>query len=107
MLDVEPGNSVGYILLSNIYAAAGKWDLSASVQLQRKKKGVKKQLGHTRIELNDEVHTFMVNDQDPPQIAEIHAELKRLPWQMNDVGYVPDTKFVLHDVNEEEKLVHL
>jgi hypothetical protein len=26
---------------------------------------------------------------------------------MNDIGYVPDTNFVLHDVEEEEKVVQL
>jgi hypothetical protein len=27
---------------------------------------MKKQLGHTRIEVNNEVHTFVVHDQDHP-----------------------------------------
>jgi hypothetical protein len=45
---------------------------------------------------------FVINDQDHPQISEIHAELKRQSMQMHDGGYVPDTKFVLHDVEEEE-----
>jgi hypothetical protein len=26
---------------------------------------------------------------------------------MHDAGYVPDTKFVLHDMEEEEKMFHL
>jgi hypothetical protein len=33
---------------------------------QRKEKGVKKQLGHTWIEVNNEVYTFVVDDQDHP-----------------------------------------
>jgi hypothetical protein len=48
------------------------------------------------------VPTFVINDKDHPQISEIHAELKRQSMQMHDGGYVPDTKFVLHDVEEEE-----
>jgi hypothetical protein len=55
-------NASGYVLLSNIYAAAGNWDLSVSVQRQRMERGVKKQPGCTWIEVNDEVHTFLVND---------------------------------------------
>ncbi len=31
VLEVDPGNAAGYALLSNINAAAGKWDLSANV----------------------------------------------------------------------------
>ncbi|CAM6033659.1 unnamed protein product [Sphagnum compactum] len=107
ILEVDPGNAAGYVLLSNIYAAAGKSDLSEKVQSQRKERGVKKQPGRTWIEVNNEVHTFVVDDQDHPQIIEIRAELKRLYGQMQEAGYVPDTKFVLHDVEEEEKVYHL
>jgi hypothetical protein len=35
----------------------------------------------------------------------IHAELKRLLGEMHAMEYVPDTKVVLHDVEEEEKIV--
>jgi hypothetical protein len=38
---------------------------------------------------------------------EIHAELKRLSELMHDAGYVADTNFVLHDVEEEEKVFYL
>jgi hypothetical protein len=36
---------------------------------------VKKQLCCTWIEVNNEVHTFVVDDEDHPQIIEIHAKL--------------------------------
>jgi pentatricopeptide repeat protein len=107
VLKLDPDNASGYVLLSNIYAAAGNWDLSASVQRQRMERGVKKQPGRTWIEVNDEVHTFLVNDQDHPQMNEIHAALKTLTGQMHDAGFVPDTRFALHDVEEEKKVIHL
>jgi hypothetical protein len=42
-------------------------------------------------------------------MIEIHAELQRLSGLMHHAGYVPYTKFVLHDVEEEEeeKVFHL
>jgi hypothetical protein len=40
-------------------------------------------------------------------MIEICAELNRLSWLMWCVGYVPYTKLVLHDVEEEEKVFHL
>jgi pentatricopeptide repeat protein len=89
LVELDPGNVASYVLLSNIYAAAGKWDLSANVQRQRLEKGMKKQPGPTWIEVNNEIHTFVVDDQDHPQMVEIHAELKRLSGQMKDAGYVP------------------
>jgi hypothetical protein len=52
-------------------------------------KGMKKQMGHTWIEGNKEVHTFLVEDQDHPQMIEIHGELQRLSGLMHDAGYVP------------------
>jgi hypothetical protein len=70
-------------------------------------KGVKKQPGRTWIEVNNEVHTFVVEDQDHPQMIEIHGELQRLSGLMHDAGYVPCTNFILHDVEEEEKVFHL
>jgi hypothetical protein len=57
--------------------------------------------------VNNQVHRFVVDDQEHPQLTEIRAELMRLSQQMNDIGYVPDTKFVLHDIEEEEKVLHL
>ncbi|CAK9875983.1 unnamed protein product [Sphagnum jensenii] len=107
VIELEPENAAGYVLLSNTYAAAGKWDLSRNVEWQRTERGVKKQPGRTWIEVNNEVHSFIVDDRVHPQMTEIRAELSRLSWQMNDAGYMPDTRFVLHDVDEEEKLVQL
>ncbi|CAM6061129.1 unnamed protein product [Sphagnum tenellum] len=107
ILELDPENSAGYVLLSNIYAAAGNMHLSKNVEQQRKERGVKKHPGRTWIEVNNEVHTFVVDDQDHPQMIEIRAELQRLSGLMHDAGYVPDTNFVLHDVEEEEKLFHL
>jgi hypothetical protein len=107
VLELEPENASGYVLLSNIYAAAGKRDLCKNVEWQRKERGVKKQPGRTWIEVNNEVHTFVVDDQEHPQISQIHAQLKRLSGLMHDAGYVPVTEFVLHDVEEESKVFHL
>jgi hypothetical protein len=107
ILEMEPDNAADYVLLSNIYAAAGHRHLCENVEWQRKEKGVKKKLGRTWIEVNNEVHTFIVEDQDNPQMIEIHGELQRLSELMHDAGYVPCMKFILHDVEEEEKVFHL
>ncbi len=57
--------------------------------------------------MNNKVHTFVLDNEDHPQITEITAEQKRFSGLMHNTGYVPDTKFVLHDVDEEEKMFHL
>jgi pentatricopeptide repeat protein len=111
ILDLEPESAAGYGLLSNVSAGAGAGagnrHLCENVEQQRKEKGARKQPGHTWIEENNEVHMFVVQDQDHPQMIEIHAELQRLSGLMNDAGYVPSTESVLDDVREEEKVFHL
>jgi hypothetical protein len=104
---LEPENPAGYVLLSIIYVVASKRHLCENVEQQRKEKCVKKQLDCTWIEMNNEVHTFVVDGQDHPQMIEIHVELQRLWGLMHDAGYVPCMKFVLHDVEEEEKVFQL
>ncbi|KAJ7519277.1 hypothetical protein O6H91_20G031400 [Diphasiastrum complanatum] len=103
LLDLEPENSSGYVLLSNLYATSGKWDSSTKVQHMRKKRSVRKEPGCTWIEVNNQLHTFVVNDKDHPQISRIKAELKTLSEKMRKIGYVPDTQFVLHDVEKDLK----
>ncbi|KAK9117917.1 hypothetical protein Scep_016010 [Stephania cephalantha] len=50
LLDEEPNNSVIYVLLSNIYAAVGQWEDSASMRELMTKHGVMKQPGFSWIE---------------------------------------------------------
>jgi pentatricopeptide repeat protein len=107
VIELESENAGGYVLLANIYAASGNRHLCEDVERQRKERGVKRQPGRTWIEVDNKVHTFVVDDQDHPQMVEIRAELKRLSQFMHDAGYVPHTTIVLHDVEEEEKVFHL
>ncbi|CAM6040507.1 unnamed protein product [Sphagnum compactum] len=107
IIEMEPENAAGYVLLSNIYAAGGNRHLCENVEWQRKEKGAQRQPGHTWIEVNNEVHTFVVEDRDHPQMIEIHAELQRLSELMHDSGYVPCTELVLDDVEGEGKVLRL
>jgi hypothetical protein len=95
------------VLLSNIYAAGDNWELSAKVQQQRKERHVKKKLGCTWSEVNNEVHIFVVDDQDHPQMIEIYAELKRLFSPDESCWVCARYKIALHDVEDEEKVFHL
>lgn len=103
VIKMDPSISSGYVLLSNLYAAVEEWHKSRQAHETRVKEGVKKPVGLTWTELNDEIHTFKVNDQEHPQMPEIRAELKRLAALMAEAGYVQDTRFVLHEVPEVEK----
>eukprot|EP01018_Ginkgo_biloba_P012654 Gb_23605 [translate_table: standard] len=103
ILELEPQDSAAYVLLSNIYGAAGKWDDRAKVRKLMEDRGLKKETGYSWIEVDRKVHTFIARDRSHSQTVEIYAKLEQLTEQMKDLGYVPDTNFVLHDVEEEQK----
>eukprot|EP01018_Ginkgo_biloba_P002566 Gb_33727 [translate_table: standard] len=103
LFELEPNNATPYVLLSNIYAAAGRWDDFEKVRKLRKDRMVKKNPGCSWIEVNKQVYAFIVGDRSHPQTNEIYAELERLSGQMKALGYVPDTRFVMNDVEDEQK----
>jgi pentatricopeptide repeat protein len=103
LFELDPHNSGTHVLLSNIYAAAGRWEDAAKVRKMMRERGVKKETGLSWIGVKNKVHTFVSDDNLHPQAKEIYAKLKTLNEQMEAAGYVPDTKFVLHDVQEEQK----
>lgn len=103
LFELEPNNPGNYVLLSNIYAAAGKWEEVAKVRAVMKDKGLKKPAGCSWIEVKNKVHTFLVGDKWHPQSEHIYEKVESLTKEIEAVGYVPDTDFVLRDVNEEEK----
>eukprot|EP01018_Ginkgo_biloba_P030797 Gb_33210 [translate_table: standard] len=103
LFDLVPENSGYYVLLSNIYAAAGRWDDVAKVRSMMKDRGVKKTPGCSLIEVNNKVHAFVVGDRSHPQSEKIYETLENFSGQMKAAGYTPNTNFVLHDVEEEVK----
>eukprot|EP01018_Ginkgo_biloba_P030288 Gb_21435 [translate_table: standard] len=103
LIELEPENAGNYVLLSNIYAAAERWDEVAKVRKMLKDKGVKKSPGCSWIEIENMVHAFLVRDRSHPQGEKIYAMLENLAGEMKEAGYMPNTSFVLHDVEDEEK----
>eukprot|EP01018_Ginkgo_biloba_P018714 Gb_21688 [translate_table: standard] len=101
--ELEPDNAACYILLSNIYAEANRWDALAKVRTKMNVRGLKKTPGCSWIEVNNRVHAFFAGDRSHPQSEKIYAMLAILAGQMEEAGYVPNTNFALHDVEEEVK----
>jgi len=103
VFELDSKHAGPYVLLSNIYAAAGRWDDIEKVRKLMKDGGLKKTPQYTWIEINKQVHAFLVGDRSHPQMQEIYMELERLSLEMKIAGYVANTRFVLNDVKEEEK----
>ncbi|CAM6049389.1 unnamed protein product [Sphagnum compactum] len=102
-LGLEPKDAAVYVLLSHVYAGAGMWDSVAKVNITMAARGVTKEAGVCRIEVNSKLHSFVAEDRTHSQSEEIYAELQKLTRQMKEAGYVPDTRFVMHDVDEQTK----
>lgn len=100
---LEPQNPGAYVVLSNIYASVGRWDDAAKVRKEMVDRGVKKEPGRSSIEVNKVVHEFIVRDRSHPRTREIYPYLASLLEQIKEIGYVPQTNLVLHDVDEEQK----
>ncbi|KAJ7297411.1 hypothetical protein O6H91_Y058800 [Diphasiastrum complanatum] len=65
LIELEPGNPAAYVLLSNIYGAAGRWEEKAKVRNLMKDRGVKKEPGRSFIDTNKTVQELFANDQAP------------------------------------------
>ncbi|KAF9614501.1 hypothetical protein IFM89_018940 [Coptis chinensis] len=103
LISMEPHVASHYVLLSNIYSAAGLWNKALDVRKNMKAMGVKKEPGCSWIELRDEVHKFTVGDALHTQSQQIQEFLEGLWVRMRKEGYMPDTSCVLHNIDEEEK----
>jgi len=100
---LKPGHVGYYVLLSNIYAAVGRWDDVVKVRTAMIGRRLRKSPGRSLIEENSRVHTFLVGDRSHPQTKKIYEMLETLAGLMKEAGYEPNTNFVLHDVENEVK----
>uniref|UniRef100_A0A8I6WW34 DYW domain-containing protein n=2 Tax=Hordeum vulgare subsp. vulgare TaxID=112509 RepID=A0A8I6WW34_HORVV len=107
LFELEPGEASHYVLLCNIYSAAGMWDKSVAVRARMRRQGVAKEPGCSWIELDGAIHRFMAGESSHPASAEVHEHMDALWERMRREGYAPDTSCVLHDVDEDEKAAML
>lgn len=103
ILRLQPDDEGAYILLSNIYADSHRWNEVEQVRKSMRDRRVRKEPGRSWIEVGKKIHVFIVGDMSHPQADGIEKELSRLISRIANIGYVPDTDFVLHDVGKEQK----
>ncbi|PRQ47837.1 putative tetratricopeptide-like helical domain, DYW domain-containing protein [Rosa chinensis] len=103
LFEIEPENPASYVTLANIYATTGMWSTVTMVRKKMDESGIIKKPGLSWIEIKREMHVFLVGEQSHPRYNEIDHFLSEISKRMKEEGYVPDTNFVLHDVEEEQK----
>ncbi|KAL5978747.1 hypothetical protein ACLOJK_029864 [Asimina triloba] len=104
---LEPENTGNYVLLSNMFAEVGRWEEVDNLRALVKCQGLNKSPGCSWIEIDGKAHLFHGGDKSHPQTREIYMLLEDFPIKIKAAGYIPDTRFVLHDVSEEEKECNL
>lgn len=82
LVKLEPEKEGGYVLLSNIYAACGKWSHSNKIRGIMGCRGVKKIAGRSSLVIDGVTHEFIAADKRHSRWAEISHILKCLNGDM-------------------------
>ncbi|KAL7115079.1 hypothetical protein ACP275_04G161700 [Erythranthe tilingii] len=103
--ELDPKNSGDHVLLSNIYAFAGKWKDVATVRRSMAELKLVKTPGWSMIEVDKVMYTFVAGfKEDDAVIKEAYEKLKEVMLRIRiEGGYVPEVVNVLHDIEDEEK----
>lgn len=84
LIELEPKSSVGYVLLSGIYAASGRWEFVSKVRKLMNDRGVTKERGVSWLENGNKLHSFTVSDESHVLKSEFESVLEMLATEMED-----------------------
>ncbi|CAO2814196.1 unnamed protein product [Amaranthus hypochondriacus] len=98
-----PESSGNFVLLSNIYSSAGRWEEAASIRITQRDQGFQKIPGCSWVEVNGTIHAFISGDDTHPLSNQIYMKLEELLVEIKKVGYQAIPSVVFQDVEEEEK----
>ncbi|KAK9291334.1 hypothetical protein L1049_019279 [Liquidambar formosana] len=100
LFELEPENAARYVMLSNIYAAANRWDDARRMRRLIEERGLKKEVAHSWIEVRNTRHGFVAKDRFHYQIEKIYEVIHNLVDQMKEAGYIPHNNSFLPDDDE-------
>lgn len=96
LFKLDPEGDAYYVLLSNIYAAIGKWDGANNVRRTMKARGVQKKPGYSSVEIDGKVHEFVAGDNYHADADNIYSMLDLLCHELKVCGYVPGSDTILN-----------
>ncbi|CAL9099720.1 unnamed protein product, partial [Musa acuminata var. zebrina] len=87
LMELEPGESGAYVLMSNIYADMGDWENVAKMRRGMRQRGVRKEVGFSWVDagIRDgsiHMHKFSSGDRTHPWAEEIHSIARSLGSEM-------------------------
>lgn len=102
LLEMKPDHSGYYVLIANMYAAAGCWSKLAYVRTCMRNLGVRKAPGCTWVAVGNEFAPFLVGDTSNPHASVIYPLMSGLNELMKDAGYVRSEDFASSEEDFEE-----
>lgn len=103
VVQMDPNDVGTYLLLSNMYAKARRWDGVVKIRKLMRERNIKKEPGVSWVEIKDTAHVFVSEDNSHPESRQIYKKVAELLAKIKLLGYVPDITAVLHDVEDEQK----
>nr|XP_004493630.1 pentatricopeptide repeat-containing protein At1g71490-like [Cicer arietinum]XP_012569254.1 pentatricopeptide repeat-containing protein At1g71490-like [Cicer arietinum] len=101
LLKMKPNHSGYYVLIANMYAAAGCWSKLAKVRICMRDLGVRKAPGCAWVDVGSEFSSFLVGDTSNSHSGEIYPLMNGLNELKKDAGYVPSEGFVTSEEDFE------
>ncbi|KAM6548060.1 hypothetical protein CsatB_019736 [Cannabis sativa] len=107
VVKMDPDDVGTYLLLSNMYAKASRWDAVVRIRKLMRGRNIKKEPGVSWVEIKNTTHVFVSEDKLHPESRQIYEKVGELLNKIKQLGYVPDVAAVLHDVEDEQKEEYL
>ncbi|PNT30607.2 hypothetical protein POPTR_006G090900v4 [Populus trichocarpa] len=89
VFELNPAHCGNYVLMSNAYVAAGRYQEVLDIRHTMRQQDVKKTPGCSWIELKNGMNTFINGDRNHPEARLIYPELHLLAAHIREHGYVP------------------
>lgn len=87
LIDLNPRDESGYVILANVYAATGRKHEMSEILIKMRNKGVGKERGISWIEVKGEVHEFVAGDTKHKRTMEIYNKVKDLTKKAKKLGF--------------------
>ncbi|GAB4855663.1 hypothetical protein Ancab_024285 [Ancistrocladus abbreviatus] len=97
ILDLRTNTTGTYLVLSNMYAADGKWGEFAKLRKLMRRLVSKKEVGRSWVEVKNEVYGFVVRDKVGSHMEWVYEVLDVITQHMKEAGHVPDLDSLIHD----------
>ncbi|XP_040993854.1 pentatricopeptide repeat-containing protein At1g08070, chloroplastic-like [Juglans microcarpa x Juglans regia] len=100
LVDCGYADSGTYIPSSSVYAFSGRWNELAEVRAKMVEGGMLKELGCSSIEVNNEIHEFLLGDIIHVEREQIFKKLEELNHALKLEGYLSTTQMVMQGVED-------